>query len=77
MTHRGGTDDTELLSRAQAAQRLGVSVRTLFNMRRDGRLPRDAVVELETDAQRIFYVGPILDRMLTTVHPHEGMKNHG
>jgi hypothetical protein len=68
MKRRGDTDDTELLSREAAAQRLGVSVRTLLNMRRDGRIPADAVVVTEVDAQRVFYVAPILDRMLTTVH---------
>lgn len=72
MMRRGDTDDTELLSRIEAAQRLGVSVRTLLNMRHDGRIPAGAVVELETDAQRIYFVGPILDRMLTTVRSHEG-----
>lgn len=49
-----------LLTREQAAVLLGVSVRTLFTLRQEGRLPRNAVVRLATDRQRIFYNPEVL-----------------
>lgn len=70
MTRRGGIDVAELIDRHEAARRLGVSVRTLFNMRRDGRLPADAAVHFATDSLHLWFVGPVIDRVretLTTV----------
>lgn len=52
-----------LLTREQAAARLGVSVRTLFNLRASGHIPDDAECRLPTDRQRVLFDPAVLDRL--------------
>lgn len=52
-----------LLTREQAAERLGVSVRTLFNLRATGHIPDEAERHLPADRQRIFFDPAVLDRL--------------
>lgn len=52
-----------LLNREQAAARLGVSVRTLFNLRASGFIPDTAVVQVPANRQQIFYDPKELDKL--------------
>ena len=62
-----------LLTREQAAARLGVSVRTLFNLRASGYIPDAAVVTPPTERQRVLFDPTVLDALpdLRTVRANQ------